>query len=411
MASPTIPESPTNPRRILFEGRPSAQIVHTRPTSIYVPVVQEFRSLSPMQHLRGEGHMSGANARNNDSTVVRDALGMTNKHAIAATTRAETERPAQVTKAPHMGKGFSTERDPMSSAEEMYDVIKLLKSRTEESIAQLKANVEAKFGTVEHRWVISTESHSNLVARVHTLEKHQVENQQVTATTGSRLSVIEERIAGNHFAEVYRLIDQNHVKHNKDAANLTANLENKLHEFGERLSQVSAHRAAHEEGMASLKDALTSQLADIEERLHTLSVATDSKIANFHFILHRMEARLREDRVNRAQLDVNPISACTDINYEFPEHEGAACGVALRLAAKALADAVDLQVPVETMVGLYGSAADSAPKDAALSKEDACTDLEHELGEAAHGTVNQHFEELAPLDRDLITRTCFPIAE
>jgi len=359
--------------------------------------------------------MSVANARNNDSTVVSDALGMTNKHAIAEATKAETERPAQITNAPHLRRGFSTERGPRSSVTDMYDVINLFKSRLEESIAQLKANVEAKFGNVEYRWVVSTESHSNLVDRVHALEKDQEEHQKVMATIGSRLSVIEERIGGNPLAEVYQLIDQNTVEQHKEAENLTANLENKLHDLGERIIQISAYRAAHEQGMASLKDAVTSQLADIEERLDTLSATSDSKITNFHFILNRMECRLRENRVNRAQLDVNPISARPDINSsKFTEHDGAACGVALCLAAKALADAVDLQVPVERMAGWYESAsdsADSAPKDAALSEEDACTNLEHELGDATHGTVHQAFEELAPLNLDLITRTCFPIAE
>jgi len=195
-------------------------------------------------------------------------------------------------------------------------------------------------------------------------------------------------------AEVRRFIDQHDVER--------ANLENKLHDLGEHLTRTSAHRVAHEDGMASLKDALTSQFVGIEDRLDKLSVTSASEIQNLHFILNRMEARLRGDGLNRAQLDVYPISSHTDINsIELPEHKGAECGVLLRLAAKALAEAADFKVAGEAMAGSHGSAAAAALTD---HNADACAYLEDEPGDKPRDTVNRNFEKLAPL-------TCYPIAE
>jgi len=329
------------------------------------------------------------------------------QHVVSPITTAKAgELPVRGATASNIYKGFTTEREPMALLEELYDVFKLLKSRTEDSIALLKANVETKISDVEKQLLANTETHTNLVDRLHTLEANREERQNRITTVETRLSAIEECIGDNYLAEVRRFIDQHDVEQ--------ANLENKLHDLGEHLTRTSAHRVAHEDGMASVKDALTSQIVGIEDRLDTPSVTNVSEIQNFDFILHRIEARLRGDGPNRAQLDVNPISLHTDINsIELPAHEGAACGVSLRLAANATAETADFKVAGEAMAGSYGSAAAAALKDqnAVLFTEDACTYLEHEPGDAPRDTVNRNFEELAPISHELTSRTCYPIAE
>jgi len=123
-----------------------------------------------------------------------------------------------------------------------------------------------------------------------------------------------------------------------------------------------------------------------------------------------MEARLSQDRFNHTQPYADPLSINS---IALPEHDGAACGEALRLAARALAEAVDLTVPAAVMAGSFEPAATAAQEDqiAVLSQEDADAYLEHEPGNIPHASIIQTHGELAPPDHDLMTSTCHPIPE
>jgi len=135
------------------------------------------------------------------------------QHVVSPITTAKAgEPPVRGATASNIYKGFTTEREPMALLEELYDVFKLLKSRTEDSIALLKANVETKISDVEKQLLANTETHTNLVDRLHTLEANREERQNRITTVETRLSAIEECIGDNYLAEVRRFIDQHYVE-------------------------------------------------------------------------------------------------------------------------------------------------------------------------------------------------------
>jgi len=297
---------------------------------------------------------------------------------------------SQVASTAPICQGTRVEKDHISLVEEIHEAIKQLKSQHEACIAQVSASVEAKFCSVEQRLLEIAESNAKLTDMLNAIGATREENLKMMAAVDSKLSAIETCIGGTTLAEIHEPLDEHNVEHEEETP--------------------AAHRVAQQEDMRNLKNALACQPATIQDRLDALNVKSTAKTDHLHFVLKSVEARLSEDRFNHTQPHADPLSINS---IALPEHDGAACGEALRLAARALAEAVDLTVPAAVMAGSFEPAATAAQEDqsAVLSQEDADVYLEHEPGNIPHASISQTPGELAPPDDILMTSTCHPIPE
>jgi len=160
--------------------------------------------------------------------------------------------------------------------------------------------------------------------------------------------------------------------------------------------------------MTNFKDEFESQLAGMNDRFDTLRLTSASEISHLHLVLKTMEAGFCKNGFNRTKLDADSRLSLTSTDSTlFSEHDGGACGDAFRLAAKALADAVDLTAPGKPIANSYESAANGAIEDqsVATSQEDANTHPENESCDVLHGLVSQTHERLPLIRQDVMTRT------
>jgi len=297
---------------------------------------------------------------------------------------------SQVARAARICQGASVEKDHISLGEEFYEAIKQLKAQLEACVAQVSSSVEAKFCSVQQRLLEIAESNVKLTDMLNSIGATREENLKMLAAVESRLSAIETCITGTTLAEIHTPIDQHNVEHKEETP--------------------AAHRVAQQEDMKIVRDALACQPAAIQDHFDALNVRSTAEIDHLHFVLKGMEARRSEDGFNHTQPHAEPL---TINSIAPPEHDGAACGAALRLAARALAEAVDLTVPVEAMAGSFEPATTAAQEDqsAVQSQEDADIYHENDRGNIPHASIRQTYEALAPPDHDLMTRTCHPIPE
>jgi len=414
-ASPVT--SPVLTQRRLFLSRPTVPFVHSdRHSNTCGLVVGNFQSSSQVQHFGCHRQMSVGNVCHSEGTVVGDVMGLSHKNIVSPIMKIETggnfarvpnhadhigltqnetpnsrsPRRSQVTRTAQICQGASVEKDHISLVEEIHEAIKQLKVQHEACIAQVSASVEAKFCSVEQRLLEIAESNAKLTDMLNAIGATREENLKMMAAVESRLSAIETCIGGTTLAEIHKLIDQHNVKH--------------------KVETPAAHRVAQQEDMNNLKDALACQPAAIQGNFDAQNVTSTAEIDHLHSVLKRMKAGLFEDRFNHTQPHPEPLSISS---IALPEHDGAACGVALRSAARALAEAVDPSGPAEIKVGSFEPAATAAQEyqSAVLSQEDADVDLGHEPGSILHASSSQTHGELAPPDHDLMTSTCHPIPE
>jgi len=377
-----------------------------------VPFVHSARHSNAGCHKQ----VSVGNACHSQSTVVGDVLGLSHKDIVFPVMKIETganfaqvldhadhkglkrndtpnsksPKRSQAARTAQICQGASVEKDYISLVEEIHDAMNQLKAQHEACIAQLSASSEAKFCTVEQCLREIAESNGKLTDMLKAVAATREENLKMMAAVEIRLSAIETCIGDTTLAEIRKLIDQHNVEHKEETP--------------------AAHGVAHQEDMKNLKGALACQPAAIQGYFDALNVTNMAKTDNLYFVLKRMEARLSEDSFNHTQPHAEPLSMNS---IALSEHDGAACGAALRLAARALAEAVDLTVPAEVMAGSFGPTAIAAQVDqsAVLSQEDADVYLEREPVDIPHASISQTHGELALPDHDLMTSTCHPIPQ
>jgi len=225
-----------------------------------------------------------------------------------------------------------------------------------------------------------------------TVEENGAEHVEMIPNKRNRVSVIEGSIDGISLADVHKLTDQHAAKQEEESRNMKADLENRLHNLEETITQIFSSRVEKEEDVMKLKDALERRVAGIQDHMDRLCETHSSEITNLYFNLKGMEARFCEDGSTHAQPDTHSLFLRTKFSSrELPAYEDGGCASALRLAVKALSDAVGIAPPLGAIPGMREHAAMCVPEDesAALPIRDATANLANKPADVHYGSVSE----------------------
>jgi len=297
----------------------------------------------------------------------------------------------QATKTNQASKGFNGEwrYTVMQYTDE---AVEHLKTLHEEYFAQMKSNLEARILDVEQRVIADRQSQTNMAMRLRAIEENGAEHVDMISNIRNRVSVIERSIDGISLADVHKLTDQHIAKQEEESRNMKADLENRLHNMEETITQIFSSRVEQGDDVMKLKDAFEGRIAGIEDYMDRLCETHSSEITNLYFILQGMEARFCKDGSTHAQPDTHSLFLRTKFSSrELPAYEDGGCASALRLAVKALSDAVGIAPPLGAIPGMREHAAMCVPEDesAALPIRDATTNLANKPADVHYGSVSE----------------------